>query len=189
MSVVTVDEAAHRLGVSVATVRRRLSTGQLAGKKVGRDWQVEESGLPPVATRRPSGTSSSFTDDEIQRAIRHVSGTDVTELWIPDVLRWADYFDDGQTLITGVRNRLSSNFVGAASEVRVPKNALASRAGTMISLEDRIIYQAAVSRLAPHIEAATSEHVYSSRLSKDPRYFLLRSTAQYGPGNPKLSDD
>ncbi len=181
MLVVTVEEAAHRLGVSVATVRRRLSAGSLAGKKVGRDWQVEEACLPPAAIGRPSGTASStFTDDEIRRAIKHVSGTDTTELWIPDVLRWADFFADGEALLTRTRRRLNSGVIGPALEVRVPKNSLATRAGTMIDLEDRILYQAAVGRVAPYVEAATSEHVFSSRLSSDPRFFLLRSSERYG---------
>ena len=178
MAIVTVEEAASRLGVSVATVRRRLGRGQLAGSKVGRDWQVDEAALPSTPLRAASAPTP-FSNDEIRRAIRYVSGTDLAELWVPDVLRWADYLSDPDRLVKQVRARIAGDVRGQAVEVRIPKNALATRAGTLIDLIDCLVYQTAVGRVAPKIEAATSERVLSARLSSDPRYFFLRSSEQY----------
>jgi excisionase family DNA binding protein len=39
---VTVTEAAERLGLSPATVRRQILNGKLAARKSGRDWDVTE---------------------------------------------------------------------------------------------------------------------------------------------------
>jgi excisionase family DNA binding protein len=176
---VPVEEAAHHLGVSVATVRRRLSSGKLAGKKVGRDWQVEAAALPPASSMKVGGGTSEFTDAELLQAIQYVSGTDVTEMWIPDILRWADILSDPKAIVARVRERLSTGVPGQAFGVRIPKNALASRAGTLIDLVDCVIYQAAVTRVATGIGAATSPRVLSARLSEEPRYFLRRSAVQY----------
>jgi len=38
----TIPEAADRLGLSVALVRRYCSTGKLPAKKIGRDWTVRQ---------------------------------------------------------------------------------------------------------------------------------------------------
>jgi len=43
---ITVEEAAHRLGISIATVKRRLQNSQLAGRKIGRQWVVDDAKLP-----------------------------------------------------------------------------------------------------------------------------------------------
>jgi excisionase family DNA binding protein len=55
----TVNEAAERLGLSVAMVRRYCSDGKLLAKKVGRDWairrrDVEQFAAAPRRSGRPS---------------------------------------------------------------------------------------------------------------------------------------
>ena len=65
MGMVTVDDAAHRLGLSVATVRRYMASGRLLGAKVGRDWHVDEAGLPPIGSTgaaRPAQSASPTTN-------------------------------------------------------------------------------------------------------------------------------
>jgi excisionase family DNA binding protein len=38
----TLTEAAARLGVTAATLRQQIANGRLKGRKVGRDWTVSE---------------------------------------------------------------------------------------------------------------------------------------------------
>ncbi len=38
----TVNEAAARLGLSPATLRRQIANGRIAARKVGRDWDIQE---------------------------------------------------------------------------------------------------------------------------------------------------
>jgi excisionase family DNA binding protein len=181
MAMVTVEEAAQRLGLSVATIRRRLTAGKLAGAKTGRDWQVDDSTLPPSGpTRRHVNmAASTFSTQEIETAIRHVTTVDLSELWIPDILRWADSLGDEAALVADVQQRLARGAFGAPTQVRMPKSAMATRVGTLIDLTDRIAYQAAVARVARQVEKSTSPRVYSARTSDDRRYFLKRSVGLY----------
>ena len=52
MTVVSVKEAAQRLGISETRVRTLLGNGQLGGEKIGRTWVVSEAS---VERRRASG--------------------------------------------------------------------------------------------------------------------------------------
>jgi excisionase family DNA binding protein len=45
-------EAAERLGVGDRRVRQLRETGQLAGRKVGRDWRYDAAGVEALAERR-----------------------------------------------------------------------------------------------------------------------------------------
>jgi excisionase family DNA binding protein len=38
----TLSEAAARLGVTAATLRQQIANGRLKGRKIGRDWTVSE---------------------------------------------------------------------------------------------------------------------------------------------------
>jgi excisionase family DNA binding protein len=52
----TVPEAADRLGLSVAMVRRYCSSGELPAQKVGRDWTVRQRDVERfAASPRPRG--------------------------------------------------------------------------------------------------------------------------------------
>lgn len=60
----TVNEAAHQLGLSVAMVRRYCSDGKLLAQKMGRDWairrrDVERFAAAPRHSGRPSGQYAS----------------------------------------------------------------------------------------------------------------------------------
>ena len=50
---ITVSEAARRLGRSIEQVRRYLREGKLPGRRIGQQWFIEEAALEP--RYRPSG--------------------------------------------------------------------------------------------------------------------------------------
>lgn len=43
MALLTLVEAAERLGVAPATLRAQIHRGKLQGRKLGRDWLVEDA--------------------------------------------------------------------------------------------------------------------------------------------------
>lgn len=53
MSLISVPEAAHRLGVTRARVQQRIKDGSLPAQKVGREWAIDEADLRAVAHQRP----------------------------------------------------------------------------------------------------------------------------------------
>jgi excisionase family DNA binding protein len=56
----TIPEAASRLGLSVAMVRRHCTSGKLPAQKVGRDWAIRQRDVELfAATPRRSGRPSS----------------------------------------------------------------------------------------------------------------------------------
>ncbi len=58
----TISEAAERLGLSVAMVRRYCSTGKLPAQKVGRDWAVRQRDIErfAAASRRRGRKPANF---------------------------------------------------------------------------------------------------------------------------------
>lgn len=54
-SVLSVSEAADRLGVSAAAVRQHLAAGRLPAYKRGRSWWLDASGVERMARDRPRG--------------------------------------------------------------------------------------------------------------------------------------
>ena len=58
----TIPEAAERLGLSVAMVRRYCSTGKLPAQKVGRDWTVRQRDVEwfAAAARRRGRKPTNF---------------------------------------------------------------------------------------------------------------------------------
>jgi len=81
---ITVAEAARRLGRSLEQVRRYLREGKLKGQRIGGQWFVEEASLP-LRYQLPSGPSASLrepgvtmeatklTKEEIEALIKRVS--------------------------------------------------------------------------------------------------------------------
>jgi len=81
---ITVAEAARRLGRSIEQVRRYLREGKLKGQRVGGQWFVEEASLPvryqvrsgPSASVREPGVTmeaTKMTQEEIEALIRRVN--------------------------------------------------------------------------------------------------------------------
>jgi excisionase family DNA binding protein len=81
---ITVAEAARRLGRSLEQVRRYLREGKLKGQRIGGQWFVEEASLPlryqlphgPSASIRERGAvmeATKLTKEEIDALIKRVS--------------------------------------------------------------------------------------------------------------------
>jgi excisionase family DNA binding protein len=59
---ITVAEAARRLGRSLEQVRRYLREGKLKGQRIGGQWFVEEASLPLRYQQRASGRRASVRE-------------------------------------------------------------------------------------------------------------------------------
>lgn len=171
----TVDEAAERLGVSVATVRRRCASGDLTARKVGKSWLIEGAALPPArargARRRPR-TASSVVD--LNRALVHLRSQDLKQdVWVPDVLRHEDDLARPETVLAAAAAKLDLDEpFDPPAFVPVPKSPVFPRNAVDLSLGDRLAYQAAVGACAPAIWSRTSISAYSARPSTRSMYFL-----------------
>jgi excisionase family DNA binding protein len=168
----TIEEAARRLGISVATARRWAGSGRIPASKSGKQWVVDGTRLPSPIHRRQASLGSTL---DLAAALVHVRRTDLSELSVPDVLRYSDQLADEEAVLAAAKNRLAGS-PGPAIEVDVDKNSLFTRRTIQIDVEDRIAYQAAIASIATRIESQTPDAVYSARLSTDRRYFLARGT-------------
>jgi hypothetical protein len=77
---VTVDDAARRLQVASATVRRRLKRGQLVGRQVSRpygfDWQVWLDGVD-TSVETDAAPSTPSADSELAQLLQHLADQNV----------------------------------------------------------------------------------------------------------------
>ena len=175
---ITVEEAAQRLGISTSTVKRRLEHGQIAGRKIGRQWVVDDSKLP-APTRTDAPKPAFFSAVDVAQAFQYVKTTDLNELWVPDVLRWTDIIANPVDLFAGAATRAATGSCDAASQIEVPKTPMLTRPAAILTLADRVAYQALVSVLLPATDAALSSRVYSSRATSGPPYLFKRPTKQW----------
>lgn len=184
---VTVEEAAQRLNISVATVKRRLINKQLTGRKLGRQWVVDDSKFPASVRASGRGALQGHSLD-VASALKYVSRTDLNELWVPDVLRWADHLAAPEPVLREALARASTGQCDAATEVEVPKTPLLTRAAALLSLEDRVAYQAIVGAILPVIESQLSPHVYSSRAASNSSHFFKKATQQWVLWHRKVAE-
>lgn len=177
MEYLTIEEAASRLGISVATGRRWAAAGKIPATKSGKQWVVDGSRLSSKQrrTRRRSGPDPV----DLQAALGHVRRTDLSEAPVPDVLRHADELDDEDAVLSEARRRLDGSGPGPAIDIDVDKTSIFTRRMTSLQLADRVAYQAAVSSFAHRIEGRTPPTVFSARLSDDSRYFMKRGPEQW----------
>jgi excisionase family DNA binding protein len=92
---ITVEEAASRLGKSVAAVRRYCSSGKITASKVGRAWLIDPSTLPRPTGRNTRRVSSASGIVDFALALRHLRTQDLSrDLWVPDILNFADDLAD-----------------------------------------------------------------------------------------------
>jgi excisionase family DNA binding protein len=174
----TVEEAAERLGVSVATVRRRAQDGSLPAEKHGRQWLVKSHGLERKARGARQPSPSTLVDLGV--SLTQLEHRDLAELWVPDILWWADLLAARSDVMAEAARRLTSQGrCQPVEQVEVPKNSFFSRPAAMLALEDRLAYHAAVSSIAPRIEGLLSPAVFSARLSDDPSYLLVNGRDQW----------
>lgn len=168
---VTVEEAAEILGLSVATVRRKAADGEIDALKVGRSWVVDRSSLSrrSVETKGRRVPTSKQVDADL--AIQHVSASDLrNDTWAPDPLDHQDQVSARIHLAEAAERRLDGDEqFESAMVVAVPKSVIFQRNAVDLSVVDRVAYHAAVLTAAPAIEDVMSEAVYSARLNTDPR--------------------
>ena len=175
-TLISVQEAATMMGVSIATVRRMAARKQIGARKSGKQWLIDASTLSSAPRRR---RVSATPPVDVDAALRYVRGTDLNEAFVPDVLRWADMLADPVDLVAAALTRFEGTPCDAAIEVEMDKTPFFTRNVVLLSLEDRVAYQAAVGALAARIEALTPAEVFSARLASSPRYFFRRGTTQW----------
>ncbi|MCR8899506.1 reverse transcriptase domain-containing protein [Gordonia sp. GONU] len=176
---ITVEEAALRLNKSSATVRRLLQQGAIPGTKLGGRWIVYGDKL---AQRPASGGSQSVAAGglDVEAAMRHVLRTDLRELWVPDILVWDDFKHSSAEVLAAASAKCATGQADPFEVVEVPKGRYLSRAGALLSLEDRVAYQALCGSFADVIEGELSDRVFSSRLDgAGARGFFKPSTQQW----------
>jgi excisionase family DNA binding protein len=171
----TIEEAAQRLGISRATARRWAAGGKIAASRSGKQWIVDGAQL---AGRGNPGRPDRWAD-AAATALRHVQAKDLVDVPVPDILRCADEIADKDGVLTRARARLAEKAPRAAVDVNVDKGAIFTRRMTILDIEDRVAYQAAVASFADRIDARTSPSVFSARLANDRRYFTKHSSKQW----------
>lgn len=176
--VLTVEEAADRLGVSVETIRRRCRDGSLNAEQVGGQWLIDETTLPRSVRRRVPAATQGV---DFERAFEQLFTMDVKDLWVPDILRWEDHRVAKSEVVAEASRRLNTpGPFDPAIIVEVPKTPFLSRAASVLSFDDRVAFHAAVASFIERVETAIEhlEHqagrqvVYSARKSKNPKYLL-----------------
>lgn len=176
---ITTAEAALRLGLSEATVKRRLSEGKLPGQKVGSRWVVHGEQLPSPQRSAPEQSSVGALD--VARAFSQVRANDRRDLWVPDIVNWADYSKDPSAVIARAIAKVSTDspIADQITYVEVPKGAYLTRAGALLSIEDRVAYQALCNELALDADSRLTDRVFSSRVIKNPkRHDFIASNAR-----------
>jgi excisionase family DNA binding protein len=176
---VTVEEAADRLGKSVATVRRWSKNGTLRARKTGRQWLVAAETLPRTAASRGSRRQRLRMAD-FGRCLAHLKSLDLREVWVPDILHFEDHLAASEDVQQIAAARLASaGPFDPVIEVEVPKTPFFTRTGHLLSLEDRLAYQSAVESFAGRVEKLLPPSVYSARLSPSKGEFLLDGRLQW----------
>ena len=162
---ITVEEAAERLGLSTATVRRRCASGDLACQKVGRSWLVEATALAARRGRTHRATNSASAIVNLPAALGRLLKQDLRkDVWVPDVLFFQDELASTEDLYALTYDKLDSvvDFY-PATRVHVPKSPLFVRQGTDLSLSDRLAYQAIVQEIEKYTDPRLSDRVYATR--------------------------
>ncbi len=179
----TVEEAAKRLGVSTATVKRRARDGSINAVKSGRNWVIYEDGLPVQPAnlvRRAAETASALVD--LPTALQHLKNQDLgRDIWIPDVLRFADDLINPTVLRDEAAARIDNALLLApATPIPVPKSPIFLRNAVNLALPDRLAYHAVVLAMAPTLDALIGEEAYAARLGTGHKFLKsLRAFARW----------
>lgn len=173
----TIEEAAARLHVSPATARRMAADGRITARKSGKQWLIDSRSLRQAGPRPPRGAGGPSID--LERALAHVRAFDITDTWVPDVLQHEDVLSDPAAVLARAGAIFNREVPGPSRVVEIDKSLMLTRLGTLLALEDRVAYQAAVGSFADRVEALTPDNVFSARLSESPRYFTKRGTTQW----------
>lgn len=179
---VTADEAAAILGVSVATVKRRCQSGEIAAEKVGRGWLVVASELP--IPRRSSTKTRTLSNPsrlvDFEASLRHLKAQDIRrDLWVPDVLRHEDDFANRDSLVDQAAARVDRiTAPDPAAQIPVPKSPIFLRNAVNLSIVDRLAYHAVVLACAPALDSQIGPQAYAARFKGGNR-FLRSGTAAW----------
>jgi excisionase family DNA binding protein len=177
---ITAEEAARRLGLSVATVKRQCASGRLQAEKVGRSWLLDERALPPPLSRPRSSRAAATALARLDpvRALAHLRADDLPkDTWVPDILNFEDDLRDPSRLIGDALEKVS-DYREAFSQpqaIPVPKTPLFFRNAASIPIVDRLVYQAVVESFTPELDAALSANVFSYRLGPESSKHYLES--------------
>lgn len=171
----TVNEAADRLGVSVATIRRGCASGQIPASKVGRSWLIPSASLPPPARRpRPRRPRLASATVDLGRALTHLRSQDLKhDVWVPDALRFEDDLQRRDPLFASAAARLDlEEPFDPATSVPVPKSPFFPRNAVDLSLTDRLAYQAVVGAFDHLVHSQMTDSSYAARPARRAEFFL-----------------
>lgn len=174
---ISVEEAARRAGISVASVRRRCAAGDYACRKVGRSWLIDAASVLPQKQRPAVGTGASSVVDLVA-ALGNVLDRDLKEgPWAPDILTFQDELQDRDELfqLTADKLDLVADF-DPPTIVPVPKSPLFVRQGTDLRLTDRLAYQAIAQEIEKSTDPKLSDRSYASRTKDKQRKYRASRT-------------
>ena len=128
---ITVEEAAERLGLSTATVRRRCASGSGLPEVLGgvgswrpRHWRRERG-----RTHRATNSASAIVN--LPAALGRLLKQDLRkDVWVPDVLFFQDELASTEDLYALTYDKLDGSRLLPGYEVHVPKSPLFVRQGT-----------------------------------------------------------
>src|SRR5437588_2854756 len=188
----TVDEASAELGRSVATVRRWSAEGKIAAQKVGKQWLVRSDAIANLKARALPRSPAASLGVDLRAALRHIRSIDLSDrdIMIPDILRFQDQLVDSVSLLGSAAQVLSGEIeLSPAPEVELPKSPFFTRTVLMLSLEDRVAYQAAVASFADRADRNIPANVYGGRRSNDPDLFLKDGVTQWLAWKERVKTD
>jgi excisionase family DNA binding protein len=173
----TVEEVAAASGRSVQTVRRMCAAGTIPAVKSGRQWLIPADQLPPLRTRQAVRRAEGI---DFSHALDQLRTTDFRQPWVPDVVNFEDHLASHETIESEAASRVSARGpFDQPVEVEVPKTPAFARTAHVLSIEDQVAYQAVVASVAHRIDRLLPDTVYSARLSKNAKDFVLDSRAQW----------
>ncbi len=176
---ITVEEAADRLGLSVASVRRRCASGELDATKAGSQWLVNPAALGNVGAKRRRRASELNPTLDYKKALQFVQATDLNELWVPDLLRFRDALQDESIIAKIAERRVASLAFNPVVRIDVPKTLHSNRPAVLLDLPDRVALQAVVQAMSEPIEAHLGPNIFSSRRDRAGKYFLEHGTRKW----------
>ena len=178
MAYLTVDELAHRSGMTADALRAKCRSGAIPATKHGGRWLIDETMVAGVVGSNRSYARLSRLVD-VKTALGHVRSLDLVEEWVPDILRHEDQLANIDAVLAGARLRIRSGLWDAPRAVEVPKTSFFTRPGRLVSLEERVALHAVVATFARDVDSSLSSRVYSARLATAGKYFTRKGTHQW----------
>lgn len=178
----SVAEAARSVERPPASVRRWARMGVVDSQKSGGVWLVKLSDVHEVAQNGvPTGriaTLSNNIEDTLLQAWGRLH-QDIMRDQLPDIIDHQDFNFFIEKEVEGIATKLrGGNYEpGIVNRIEMPKDIIRSRPLSVLSIEDRLVYEAAVQSIASSIDSQLSDSVFSHRLLKKPtpkkfiRYF------------------